>query len=132
MSLNVNEFIVNKFDKTLIVKFDNQGVIEFDMEYLRVVPAFAFQQLDQQQSAQSQKTNIKPVSNKKCVLLSIIESLGKHGFRLLFDDGHSVIITIDEFFYLQQNQQSLWQQYLTELNKSGLSREATIDIVEVK
>ncbi|WP_448213705.1 gamma-butyrobetaine hydroxylase-like domain-containing protein [Colwellia sp. MEBiC06753] len=90
----------------------------FNTEFLRVVAIDA-----------SAKAPV--ATHKKLVKLSSIESVGKHGFRLIFDDGFSQIYSVADFKYLNENRDRLWQQYLQQLAASGHSREATIDIKQL-
>jgi len=71
------------------------------------------------------------VCHKKQVLLSTIESVGKHGYRFIFDDQHSAIYSESYLEGLCQRHDELWQQYLDELKASGHSREAMITITEL-
>jgi len=71
------------------------------------------------------------ISHKKKVQLLAIESVAKHGYRFIFDDQHSAIYTENYLQGLCQRHNELWQQYLTDLQASGHSREAMIDITQL-
>ena len=71
------------------------------------------------------------VTHKKEVRLLSIESVGKHGYRLIFDDQYSAIYSESYLHGLGYRYQELWQQYLAELKASGHSREAMINITQV-
>jgi len=70
-------------------------------------------------------------SHKKNVLLTHIESVAKHGYRLIFDDGHSAIFSEEYIQTLALEYESRWKNYLDELKISGHSREAMIDIKQL-
>jgi DUF971 family protein len=64
-------------------------------------------------------------------MLTAIESVGKHGHRLIFDDQHSAIYTSEYIALLIKEYSQRWEGYLLELKASGHSREATIDITQL-
>jgi DUF971 family protein len=70
-------------------------------------------------------------SHKKNVLLTKIESVAKHGFRFIYDDGHEDIYSEAYLKVLIQEHQERWQRYLTALKASGHTREAMIDIKQL-
>ena len=72
-----------------------------------------------------------PVSHKKMVKLIAIESVGKHGFRFIFDDQHVAIYGQQLLQEYAHNKSRLWQQYSDALKLSGHSREAMIDIKQL-
>lgn len=71
------------------------------------------------------------VAHKKSVQLTNIESVGKHGYRFIFDDNHSALYSGEYLLMITNEQEQRWQHYLFELKKSGFSREATIDITQL-
>ncbi|MGS2724418.1 gamma-butyrobetaine hydroxylase-like domain-containing protein [Porticoccus sp. GXU_MW_L64] len=69
---------------------------------------------------------------KKDVAIQKIERAGNYALRLFFDDGHdSGIYTWDYLYTLANNQQSLWQQYLSKLHRAGKHREPDIQVVQI-
>ncbi|PCH96033.1 MAG: hypothetical protein COB83_06855 [Gammaproteobacteria bacterium] len=119
--MNIKKFIINNADKSLTINFikGKAGCLSF--EYLRVfTPTMA--------SSPKQKTL---VTHKKIVMLSAIESVGKHGFRLIFDDQHSAIYSSEYLALLIKEYEPRWQHYLTELQASGHSRETMINITQL-
>lgn len=113
---SITHFVIDKTAKQLTVQRKNDKSLVFAMEFLRVI--------DDINSAG--KTAL--VTNKKHIQLVSIESMGKHGFRLLFDDGFNKAVNEALLEKLSSNYDDLWQHYLDEIKKSGLTRETAIDI----
>lgn len=118
---SITQFVIDKTAKQLIVQRTNAKPLVFAMEFLRVID-------DTSSTGKNATGKGNLVTNKKHVLLVNIESISKHGFRFLFDDGFNRIIDQGTLEHLSSNDESLWQHYLDEVKKSGLTREATIDI----
>ena len=62
---------------------------------------------------------------------NVHESVAKHGYRLIFDDGHQAIYSAEYLYCLASEFPSRWQQYLDELKASGQTREVLIDIKQL-
>ena len=80
---NITGFTIHRQAASLSIQFDGleQDSAELSFEYLRV-----FAPTDDK----GQPTGLTPkVYHKKQVQLLRIESVGIHGYRLIFDDGHS-------------------------------------------
>ena len=71
------------------------------------------------------------VTHKKNVLVTRVENVGKHGYRLIFDDQHNAIYSDDYLTLLTSEHETRWQRYLAELKASGHSREAIIGITQL-
>lgn len=71
------------------------------------------------------------IGNKKLVRLNNIENVGKHGFRLNFNDDHSCIYTAEYFDELNENFVENWQKYENLLANNKMTREAKIDILNL-
>ena len=129
--LTIQALTIDKSAKQLIVTLADAsgGLTEnwcFSFEFLRVIePPSA--------SNSHQLSNAKKaiVSHKKDVMLTSIESIGKHGFRVIFDDGFSCCYDQNQFALLHQQRELLWQHYLDELKATGHSRDAMIDIQQL-
>lgn len=117
--MNITGFKINNTDNNLTITFDNSKVAQLSFEYLRVSPP-----------ATDNKQQML-VSHKKSIILSTIENVGKHGYRLVFDDQHSAIYSSDYLELLIKEHDQRWQHYLSELKDSGHSREATINITQL-
>ncbi|WP_440875036.1 gamma-butyrobetaine hydroxylase-like domain-containing protein [Thalassotalea sp. PLHSN55] len=113
-------FTLKKDEKLLLVELDQQSVITLPFEYLRV-----FSPLVQSH----QGNNI--VSHKKMVQIRKIESVGKHGYRFLFDDDHSAIYGTTYLIQLFHEYDIRWKGYLANIANSAHNREANIDIKQL-
>ena len=61
---------------------------------------------------------------KRDVGITALEPSGSYAVTPAFSDGHSTgIYAWDYLYWLGQNRDSLWQQYLERLEKAGASRE---------
>lgn len=124
--LTIQTFSINQQDSNLTLSLSDSSAQfseewQFSFEFLRVV----------QLPGRLSKKPTAIDSHKKSVLIVAIESLGRHGFKLLFDDGFSCSYHQEEFALLFQQRESLWQDYLVALKSSGHSREAIIDIKQL-
>jgi DUF971 family protein len=117
--MNITGFKINNTDNNLTITFDNSKVAQLSFEYLRVC------------SPATDNKQQMLVSHKKSIILSTIENVGKHGYRLVFDDQHSAIYSSDYLELLIKEHDQRWQHYLSELKDSGHSREATINITQL-
>ena len=119
-------FTLNNPMAELLIKFSANKLsstkeVSLSYEFIRVLSP----------QASGGKQGKTTVSHKKQVRLLSIESVGKHGYRFIFDDQHSAIYSESYLNGLCQNNNELWQQYLNELKASGHSREAMITITEL-
>jgi|TARA_B110000238_G_C16101263_1_gene428315 DUF971 family protein len=120
---HIERFILNNNKAELGLSFasnkiNNGEIVCLPYEFIRVM------------SPQGSKSKTV-ISHKKNVKLQSIESVAKHGYRLIFDDQHSAIYSNSHLEQLCQRHKELWQQYLEQLKTSGHSREATIDITQL-
>ncbi|SEL58428.1 DUF971 family protein [Colwellia chukchiensis] len=126
---DIKRFIIDQAAANLALQFDDDNPqretnFTLSFEYLRV-----FAPTDDK----GQSSRFPPaVYHKKQVQLLKIESVAKHGYRLLFDDGYSGIYSPDYLLMLATQFQQHWQQYLNSTSNAINSREATIAIKEVK
>jgi len=119
--MNIKSFIINTNKKSITINLINGDTACLSFEYLRVFTPKISNSTKQQAL----------VTNKKLVTLSAIENLGKHGYRLVFDDQHSAIYSTEYLTLLIREHEQRWQHYLTELKASGHSREAIINITQL-
>jgi DUF971 family protein len=115
----ITGFIINNMEKNLTLNIVKSKVAQLSFEYLRV---FSPTTGNKQQAL---------VSHKKSVILTAIENVGKHGYRLTFDDQHSAIYSSDYLELLIKEHDQRWQHYLGELKASGHSREAMINFTQL-
>lgn len=117
----IKKFVLNKTQKSVSVTLSSGQVLDLTYEYLRVFSPV---------EAQAKKPQL--VAHKKQVVLAIIESVGKHGYRFVFDDGHHAIFPADYLLQLADEYEARWQGYIQQIEQSPLSREASINFTEVK
>lgn len=117
--MNITGFIINNAENSLTINTVKGKTAQLSFEYLRVFTPI------------TGKKQQALVSHKKSIKLAIIENVGKHGYRLNFDDQHSAIYTSDYLEQLIKEHDQRWQHYLSELKASGHSREAMINITQL-
>ena len=121
--MSIIQFSISSKEKKLTLSFDNNLQLIFDFEYLRVFSPAA---------VKPKQSNTTPeVFHKKNIQLIRIESLGKYGHRLVFDDQHSAIFSEELFVNLYEKHEINWQKYCDNLTSSQ-NRESAINFVEVK
>ena len=119
--MKIKQFIISKNETSLTINFTNGESACLRFEYLRVFTP-SINNAAKQQAL---------VTHKKLVQLTTIENVDKHGYRLVFDDQHSAIYSTEYLLQLIQENEQRWQHYLTELQASGHSREAMINITQL-
>lgn len=102
----------------LAIEFDSQSA-ELSCEYLR---AFMPTESDGPRK-------ISP--HLKGVQIAWLDLVGKHGFRIMFDDGQQAVFSPEYVQWLIENFNTNWQEYLAALESQNKSREAKIDIVNL-
>jgi DUF971 family protein len=111
------EIRVKKDEKILEVDFDDGSSFRLPAELLRVESPSA----EVQGHSPSQK---KVVSGRRHVGIIDVEPVGNYAIAIKFDDLHdSGIYTWDGLYEFGKNQESVWQGYLDNLIKKGLSRD---------
>ena len=137
---NIKRFTLQSTQAKLSIAFtqNTQKTSILDYEYIRVfspLDGFAYlnnDNIEKKQTSKHQPTNNKNIiAHKQQIQLTNIESVAQHGYRLIFDDQHSAIYSVEYLLMLCEKQNELWQQYLTALKKSGHTREATISITQL-
>ena len=110
------EVRLKKAEKKLCISFSDGKSFEFPAELLRVESPSA----EVQGHSPSQK---QLVSGRRHVGIMSLEPVGNYAVRLNFDDLHDTGLFSWSFLYdLGMNQDDVWENYLYELDKSGLSR----------
>ena len=111
------EIRYKKDEKILEVDFDDGANFRFPAELLRVESPSA----EVQGHGPDQKTLI---AGRRHVGIMSVEPVGNYTVRLKFDDMHDTGIYSWQYFHeLGQNQETVWQDYLTAMAASGLSRD---------
>ena len=104
-------------DKRLEIDFDNGVTFSYPVELLRVESPSA----EVQGHGPGDK---KVVAGRRHVGILEIEPVGNYAVRIKFDDLHDTGIFSWQYLYqLGQNQDEMWQVYLSALEAQGLSRE---------
>jgi DUF971 family protein len=121
--MKIQSFILDNDHKELCIEFvasEKVADVTLSFEYLRICSP--------ENSAKKMKNGQATIiSHKKDVVLINIESVAKHGYRLIFDDGHNAIYSEDTLQVIAVECEERWSHYLSELKASGHSREAMID-----
>lgn len=120
IAVKIDRFTLNQSQKTLTIAFNQEQTFTLSFEYLRVF------------SPHTKKKKSDTIEAHKIqVRLIAIEAVGKHGYRLIFDDNHSEIYSVNYLYEIAVGHEARWQDYLAQLKLSGHSREATINIKQL-
>ena len=108
---------LKKAERILEVSFDDGAHFRLPAELLRVESPSA----EVQGHGPSQK---KTVPGKANVAIVALEPVGNYAVRIVFDDGHDTgLYTWDTLYRFGRDSDKLWTDYLTALERQGLSRE---------
>lgn len=111
------EVRLKKAEKMLTVSFEDGQSFQFPAELLRVESPSA----EVQGHGSSQK---KTVAGRRHVGIIGLEPVGNYAVRISFDDLHDTGLFSWAYLYeLGLNQESIWETYLNNLAKAGLSRD---------
>ncbi len=111
------EIRLKKAEKRLEIDFDDGTRFAYPAEFLRVESPSA----EVQGHGPSQK---QIVAGRQHVGILEIEPVGHYAIRITFDDLHDTGIYSWEYLYgLGRDRETLWAQYLAELEKRGQSRD---------
>ena len=114
---------LHKASKTLTLKYGSDEEYHLSAEFLRVHSPSAEVQGHGKPILQFGKLN---------VALSKLEPAGQYALKLTFDDGHdSGLFTWDYLYELAIRHDSLWADYLTELQAAGKSRDPSESVVRL-
>ena len=111
------EIKAHQKSRQLEIHFDNGTQFLLPYEFLRVFSPSA----EVRGHAPGQE---KIQAGKREVTVERVEGVGNYAIKLVFSDGHdSGIYSWDCLYDLGQRQEALWQQYLSQLEAAGLSRD---------
>ncbi|MBT4889405.1 MAG: DUF971 domain-containing protein [Rhodospirillales bacterium] len=111
------EIRLKREEKALEVDFADGRSFHYPAEFLRVESPSA----EVQGHSPSQKTL---VAGRKHVGIIDLEPVGNYAIRIKFDDLHDTgLFTWDLLYEYGLEQDERWQNYLTALKESGLSRD---------
>ena len=104
-------------DKTwLTVSYDDGRSFDFPAEFLRVMSPSA------EVKGHCPDTRVT-VAGKRNVRIARLDPVGNYAVRIVFDDGHDTGLYAWPYLReLGDNKESLFQGYLAELGRKGLSR----------
>ena len=118
--LHVSLLHYHQRSRKLDVKFSHGETASFSAEFLRVLSPSA-----------EVRRHGKPVlvTNKKNVTINKVLPVGHYAVKLVFDDGHdSGIYSWRYLHQLAAQQDTLWQQYLTQLRQANAQRDELIAV----
>jgi DUF971 family protein len=111
------EIRLKSAEKMLEIDFENGVRCSFPAEFLRVESPSA----EVKGHGPDQRVT---VPGRRHVAITGIDPVGNYAVRLHFDDLHDTGLYSWEYLYeLGEKQDDLWQKYLAELTRLGLSRE---------
>ncbi|WP_032610248.1 gamma-butyrobetaine hydroxylase-like domain-containing protein [Pseudomonas syringae] len=114
---------LHKASRTLTLKYASGEEYHLPAELLRVHSPSAEVQGHGKPILQYGKLNVG---------LTKVEPAGQYALKLTFDDGHdSGLFTWDYLHQLAVRQESLWADYLQELEKAGKSRDPSEHVVKL-
>ncbi|MBE9567446.1 MAG: DUF971 domain-containing protein [Proteobacteria bacterium] len=111
-SISPTEINLHQKSRLLEIAYSDGFRFNYPCEYLRVFS-----------TAAEVKVMEKPVHGKQRVNISLLEPQGSYALKISFDDGHDTgIYSWATLYELGKNYEDNWQQYLSDLEKCGLSR----------
>lgn len=111
---------LHRQSRTLELVYAGDARVIFPCEFLRVISPSAEVQGHGEGQAILQ-------TGKRDVNIVALEATGNYALRIVFDDGHDSGIYSWEYLHqLAQEQENIWQDYLTKLTAAGASRDAPI------
>ena len=108
---------LHQASKLLEIKFDNNTECMLSCEFLRVHSPSA----EVRGHGAGQETL---QLGKELVNITAIEPIGNYAVKLVFDDGHDTgLYSWDYLYYLGQNYEAMWQDYIAKLEMAGHKRQ---------
>jgi DUF971 family protein len=114
--------VVHQGSRILEIEFSDGKLFRLPFEFLRVHSPSA----EVRGHGPGQETL---QTGKADVGIESVESVGHYAIQPNFSDGHNTgIYAWDYLYWLGENQEQLWQQYLARLEAAGASRHAAAPI----
>lgn len=108
--------VVHQASRVLEIEFEDQRVFKLPFELMRVYSPSA------EVRGHGPGQEVLQVG-KRDVGIASLEPVGNYAVQPTFDDGHSSgIFSWDYLYWLGDEQESLWQDYLARLEAAGESR----------
>ncbi|MFN4324428.1 MAG: gamma-butyrobetaine hydroxylase-like domain-containing protein [Azonexus sp.] len=112
-----SEIRLHQKSRRLELIYDGGEAYALDFEYLRVYTPSA----EARGHGPGQETL---QTGKRHVVIERIEPVGTYALRLVFSDGHdSGLYSWDLLYNLARHHDTLWAEYLEQIEKQGLSRD---------
>ena len=110
--------VVHQQSKVLELSYDDGSSYRLPFELLRVLSPSA----EVQGHGPGQETL---QTGKREVLIASLEPVGHYALKPTFSDGHdSGLYSWDYLYFLCENQEQVWKEYLDKLAAAGLERDA--------
>jgi len=110
--------VVHQQTKVLELAYENGSTYRLPFELLRVVSPSA----EVQGHGPGQETL---QTGKRDVLIANLEPVGHYALKPTFSDGHdSGLYSWDYLYFLCENHEQVWKEYLDKLAAAGLDRDA--------
>ena len=110
--------VVHQQTKVLELAYENGSIYRLPFELLRVVSPSA----EVQGHGPGQETL---QTGKRDVLIANLEPVGHYALKPTFSDGHdSGLYSWDYLYFLCENHEQVWKEYLDKLAAAGLDRDA--------
>lgn len=107
---------LHQASRLLEIKFDNNTECMLSCEFLRVYSPSA----EVKGHGSGQETL---QIDKELVNINAIEPIGNYAVKLVFSDGHDTgLYSWDYLYYLGENYQAMWQDYIAKLEIAGHKR----------
>jgi DUF971 family protein len=107
---------LHQASRLLEIKFDNNTECMLSTEFLRVYSPSA----EVRGHGAGQEVL---QTGKEDVNISAIEPVGNYAVKLMFTDGHDTgLYSWDYLYYLGENYEALWQDYIAKLEMAGQKR----------
>jgi DUF971 family protein len=104
---------LHQASRMLEIKFDNNTECMLSCEFLRVYSPSA----EVKGHGPGQETL---QIDKELVNITAIEPIGNYAVKLVFSDGHDTgLYSWDYLYYLGENYQAMWQDYIAKLEMAG-------------
>jgi DUF971 family protein len=111
------EITAHQKSRTLEIAFDDGASFTLPFEFLRVYSPSA------EVRGHGPGQEVLQVG-KRNIGVTGLEPVGSYALRIVYDDGHdSGLYDWDMLYALGQDQDALWQDYLTRLKAAGESRD---------
>jgi DUF971 family protein len=110
---------LHQASRLLEIKFDNNTECMLSCEFLRVYSPSA----EVKGHGPGQETL---QIGKELVNITAIEPIGNYAVKLVFSDGHDTgLYSWDYLYYLGENYEAMWQDYIAKLEMAGHKRKET-------